>query len=125
MFNQAKHDAFAAAELFILPSHSEGAPMVVLDSLASGIPVITTKASTWSDLEDYNCGWWTDISIDSIAVALNKAVKMPPEDLYHMGVNAKKLIFKKYTWPQLATKTIKLYNWLKRLDDKPDFVLLD
>lgn len=125
LFDQAKADAFAAAELFILPSYSEGFPMVVLDSLAAGVPVITTKASTWSDLQTYNCGWWTDISVQSIAVALREAVSISTEDLYQIGKNGKSLILSKYSWTQLAQKTIRLYDWLLEQGDKPDFVILD
>src|SRR5665647_1974972 len=123
--DQLKDDAFAAAELFILPSYSEGSPMVVLDSLAAGVPVITTKASTWSDLVEYDCGWWTDINTPAIAAALREAVNMSVDDLHHMGKQGKKLITSKYTWPQLANKTIRLYEWLLGYNDKPDFVVLD
>jgi len=124
MFGQDKEDAFAAAELFILPSFSEGSPMVVLDSLAAGVPVITTKASTWNDLNEHNCGWWTDISTSAITIALQEALMMSVDELHQMGENGKKLIAAKYTWPQLAQKTIHLYNWLLGQEDKPDFVLL-
>ena len=125
LFNESKNDAFAASELFILPSHSEGSPMVVLDSLAAGVPVITTKASSWCDLNDYNCGWWTDINTLSISNSLKEAVALSKRGLQEMGENGKKLILTKYTWPALAKKTIRLYNWLLKLDDKPDFVTLD
>jgi glycosyltransferase involved in cell wall biosynthesis len=125
LFDQSKNDAFAAAELFILPSHSEGSPMVVLDSLAAGVPVITTKASSWGDLNDFNCGWWTDISISSIGKALKEALAMSARDLQVMGDNGKKIIASKYTWQELAKKTIRLYNWLLQRDEKPDFVTLD
>lgn len=124
-FDQAKADAFAAAELFILPSYSEGSPMVILDSLAAGVPVITTKSSSWSDLTKYNCGWWTDISTPAIAIALREAVIMSATDLQQMGEQGKKLITLKYIWPQLAQKTIQLYNWLLGHGDKPDFVIFD
>ena len=125
LFDEAKNDAFAAAELFILPSYSEGSPMVVLDSLAAGVPVITTKASSWSDLNEFQCGWWTDINTSSIAIALKEAVSMPMEELKQMGEEGKKLIALKYTWPKLAQKTIRLYDWLLGKDGKPDFVQLD
>jgi glycosyltransferase involved in cell wall biosynthesis len=125
LFGQDKSDAFAAAELFILPSYSEGFPMVVLDSLAAGVPVITTKASSWSDLEEHNCGWWTDINTGAIAKALKEALNMSSEQLSGMGKNAKVLIALKYTWPRLAQKTIHLYNWLLGKIDKPDFVITD
>jgi glycosyltransferase involved in cell wall biosynthesis len=125
LFDQAKNDAFSAAELFILPSYSEGSPMVVLDSLASGVPVITTKASSWSDLEEYNCGWWTEISTIAIARALKKAVIMPAKDLKQMGEQGQILIASKYSWPKLARKTLILYDWLLKRGDKPDFIILD
>jgi glycosyltransferase involved in cell wall biosynthesis len=125
LFDQAKKDAFEAADLFILPSYSEGSPMVVLDSLAAGVPVITTIASSWNDLTKFKCGWWTDINTSAIAIALKEAVSMNAEDLKKMGENAKKLIELKYTWPRLAQKTISLYNWLLGLDEKPDFIVLD
>lgn len=125
LFDQEKNDAFAAAELFILPSHSEGSPMVVLDSLAAGVPVITTKASSWIDLNEHHCGWWTDISTSAIAIALREAVNKSPIDLHNMGEKGKILIDSKYTWPQLAQKTIRLYNWILGRDNKPDFVQLD
>lgn len=125
LFDQSKNDAFAASELFILPSHSEGSPMVVLDSLAAGVPVITTKASSWSDLNEFNCGWWTDINTSSIANALKEAAKLSTGELRRMGENGKKLIESNYTWPRLAQKTLNLYKWLLKQGDKPDFVILD
>jgi glycosyltransferase involved in cell wall biosynthesis len=125
LFGREKDDAFSAAELFILPSYSEGSPMVILDSLAAGVPVLTTKASTWSDLTTYRCGWWTDISTDALAIALLEAITMSIKDLKQMGDNGKELIISKYTWPQLAQKTILLYNWLLGREEKPDFVILD
>lgn len=125
LFDEAKNDAFAASELFILPSYSEGSPMVVLDSLAAGVPVITTKASSWNDLTEYNCGWWTDINTFSISNAVREAVALSKKDLKEMGENGRKLISARYTWQELAMKTIRLYNWLLKRDEKPNFVTLD
>ena len=125
LFGQDKADAFAATELFILPSHSEGFPMIVLDSLTAGVPVITTKASSWHDLIDYKCGWWTEINTNSITVALKEAFMKSPVQLRQMGACGKELIAVKYTWPQLAQKTIILYKWLLGRHDRPDFIITD
>ena len=92
IFNQLKRDAFSAADLFILPSYSEGAPMVILDSLATGVPVITTKASPWKDLLTYGCGWWVDISVNGICEALKHSVNLSKENLEEMGKRGKDLV---------------------------------
>lgn len=123
MFNESKDDAFNAAELFILPSLSEGSPMVILDSLAAGVPVITTKASSWNDLNEFKCGWWTEIDLDAVAKALREATSMSSEDLHQMGEHGRNLVLSKYTWSRLSKKTILLYNWLLGMGGKPDFVV--
>ncbi len=125
LFNQIKRDAFSAAELFVLPSYSEGAPMVILDSLAAGIPVIATKASPWSELLTHECGWWVDISVNGIYAALGQALRLHREQLREMGQRGKKLIDSKYTWPKLTLKTMDLYSWLLGHGKAPDFVFFN
>jgi glycosyltransferase involved in cell wall biosynthesis len=125
LFDQTKADAFSAADLFILPSLSEGFPMVVLDSLAAGVPVITTKSSSWEELNTYECGWWVDISHDAIYEAIRSATILSSEQLKEMGLKGKKLVSVKYTWSSLAQKTLDLYDWLLHRRDMPNFVLLD
>ena len=122
VFNQLKRDAFSAADLFVLPSYSEGAPMVILDSLATGVPVITTKASPWEDLLAYGCGWWVDVSVNEICAALKYAISLPEEHLKEMGQRGKELVASKYTWTSLLQMTIELYSWLLRRKERPQFV---
>ena len=124
LFNQSKADAFAAADLFVLPSYSEGSPMVILDSLAAGVPCITTKSSSWEDLINFNCGWYVDISSKALEDALKSALILSKRSLKEMGQNGKKLIATKYTWSTLAIKTLNLYQWLLGQTDRPDFVVL-
>ncbi len=124
-FNEAKNDAFEAADLFILPSFSEGSPMVILDSLASGVPVITTKASGWSELASSNCGWLTEANQKAISEALKHSILLSREHLKEIGENGKNLIASKYVWTNIAKKTISLYSWLLNQGDKPDFVQID
>jgi glycosyltransferase involved in cell wall biosynthesis len=123
LYGQDKRDAFAAAEVFVLPSHSEGAPFVILEALGASVPVLTTKASPWEELNTHNCGWWTEISIEGISNALREALSKSSEELKLMGINGKKLISEKYTWDKIGIKTIQLYRWLLGDSDKPEFVI--
>lgn len=120
-----KLNAFAAADLFVLPSHSEGSPIAILEALGAGVPVLTTKASSWEELITRRCGWWTDISEKAITKALGKALCQPKEVLREMGRRGKELIAQRYTWHRIARQTISLYEWLLKRGNRPDFVIKD
>ncbi|WP_374460811.1 glycosyltransferase [Chryseobacterium taeanense] len=121
-FGSAKYDVFDASDFFILPSYSEGSPMVVVEALAYGLPVITTKSSSWRDLNDFHTGFWVDINKDHIKHALNSMTDLSDEELNQYRNNAKKLIKKKYLWDEISKKTIELYQWIAFEGDKPDFI---
>jgi glycosyltransferase involved in cell wall biosynthesis len=122
---QIKRDAFAAADLFVLPSHSEGAPMVILEALGASVPVLATKASPWQELEERKCGWLVDISAQALAEALRDATSRPADALKLMGQRGKELVAAHYTWAKSAEMTIELYEWLLHRRERPDFVVLD
>lgn len=123
LYGADKRDAFAAADVFVLPSHSEGAPVTILEALGAGIPVLTTKASPWEELLAHNCGWWTDISVEAITNALRDILHRSPENLSAMGQRGKRLVSEKYTWSQIAEHTLVLYDWLLNGGDQPAFVV--
>ncbi|WP_282063794.1 glycosyltransferase family 4 protein [Roseobacter litoralis] len=50
-------DAIAGARVFALPSYAEGLPIVLMESLAMGRPVITTRITGIPELVDAGCGW--------------------------------------------------------------------
>lgn len=125
LFGKNKRDAFAAADLFVLPSYSEGAPIVILEALGAGVPVLATKASPWQNLETHDCGWWPNISSDSIYEALKDALSRSPEQLKLMGQRGKELVSTEYTWAKSAQMTIELYEWLLGRSQRPDFVVVD
>jgi glycosyltransferase involved in cell wall biosynthesis len=125
IFGKEKRDAFAAADLFVLPSHSEGAPLVILEALGAGVPVLTTKASPWSQLVTHGCGWWTETSVDAIETALRDALSKPSQELIVMGRLGRMLVQSEYTWTKVTDQTIELYEWLLGRRPKPAFVVLD
>jgi glycosyltransferase involved in cell wall biosynthesis len=123
VFGQQKRDLFAAADLFVLPSFSEGSPVVVLEALGAGVPVLTTQATPWEDLSKYDCGYWVPINEDAITSALNEAISMPPTRLEQMGCRGKELVAQEYTWSTVATKMQAVYDWVLMRGAPPYFVV--
>jgi glycosyltransferase involved in cell wall biosynthesis len=125
IFDQDKRDAYAAADLFILPSLSEGAPSVVLEALGARVPVITTQGCPWEDLNRFSCGWWTPINTVGIHGALKQAIEMPNAELKAMGARGWDLVSSKYTWGELGKRSLALYRWLLGGGSTPEFVQLN
>ena len=122
VFNQSKINLLYSADLFVLPTFTENFGIVVVEALAKGLPVITTKSAPWSDLEDYNCGLWVDDSEDGIKNGIEKAISLSETDLKRMSQNGKKLVAEKYLWENIVEQTVDLYQWMLTKRNKPSFV---
>jgi glycosyltransferase involved in cell wall biosynthesis len=125
LYGEEKDDAFAAAEVFVLPSRSEGSPMIVLEAMAAGLPIMTTQAAPWEELLKHDCGWWSEISTEGIEESLADVLTLDARYLSDKGECAKKLVAAEYTWSAAARRTSELYGWLTEGGTPPDFVLCD
>lgn len=93
-----KWEAYARADLFVLPTYSENFGIVVAEALWAGVPVVTTKGTPWSDLVSNNCGWWIDTGVESLTSTLQQCLVLSAECLEKMGKNGHNLVERKYTW---------------------------
>jgi glycosyltransferase involved in cell wall biosynthesis len=100
--------AFAAADIFVLPSYSEGLSVSMLEALASGIPIVITRQCQFPEVADSGAG----VVIEPDAGQLLEAMAMVldnPEEGRDMGRRGQKLVIQKYTWDSVATQIRKLY----------------
>ena len=125
LFGSDKRDAFAAADLFVLPTHSENFALVVAEALGAGVPVLTTRGAPWEELQTYRCGWWVEVNTEAIRDSLSEAIQHPGETLRAMGQRGKTLVAERYTWPLVAQRSLMLYQWLSGRAQRPDFVITD
>ena len=104
-----KWNAYARADLFVLPTYSENFGIVVAEALWAGVPVITTKGTPWQELEDRKCGWWIDTGVDPLAAALKEAMSLSDAERREMGARGKALVEEKYTWDAVVREVVKGY----------------
>src|SRR5205823_5914523 len=123
-WGDARTKLYLQSDLFILPTLSENFGLVIAEALACGLPVITTRAAPWSDLETHRCGWWIQTGVPPLVTALTEALALSVPALHEMGLRGRRLVETHYSWPPLARQMLALYAWLLGHAPKPDYVLL-
>jgi glycosyltransferase involved in cell wall biosynthesis len=113
----------AEADLFALPSYSESFGLVIAEALAAGLPVITTRATPWEELESNHCGWWTNTGADAITAALSSATVCSREKLQHMGERGRELVRRNYSWESVAKNLATVFEWLISHREQPAWLV--
>jgi glycosyltransferase involved in cell wall biosynthesis len=121
---EEKAAAYRAADLFVLPSFSENFGVVVAEALAYGLPVITSRATPWAELEAHACGWWIDTGVKPLAEGLRAATCLDDAERRAMGARGR-LLAQRYDWDRIATQTLGLYRWLLGDGVRPECVLVE
>lgn len=84
--NAEVKEILVKSRALLLPSFAEGLPVVIMESLALGRPVISTYIAGIPELVDDRCGWMIPAgSIDAIVSAIRDAMNTPSQKLTEMG----------------------------------------
>lgn len=126
LFGSAKWKAIAAADLFVLPTYSENFGMAVAEALAAGVPAIVTKGAPWSGLVRNDAGWWIDVGVEPLVVAMIDAMGATQDRRARMGANGRAWMIRDFSWPEVARRMTATYAWLRdRGLPVPDWVRTD
>jgi len=104
---------YAASDIFLLPSSSEGFPISGIEAAASGLPIICTKVAGLDELvkDNYN-GFF--VSRNSRQIREKVQILIKNDDLRkQMGINARQTA-KNYSWEKVTKKTLQVYNEVLR-----------
>jgi poly(glycerol-phosphate) alpha-glucosyltransferase len=122
-FNEAKTACYQYCDAFILPSVSEGLPMVVLEAWAHGKPVLMTPECNLPEGFAANAAIRIDPSVESIARGLADLLHAPWSMLQALGTNGRALVAARFTWPKIAAEMKSVYEWVLGGGPKPNSVL--
>lgn len=124
-FRTDKEQTFAAATGFVLPSVSEGLPMVVLEAWSHGLPVLMTRHCNLP--EGFANGAALEIPTDGdgIRLGLDRLAAMSDEQRRLMGENGRKLCRERFSQSASGDAIGAVYRWLLGRGARPDCVLDD
>ena len=122
---RARDDAYAAAELYVLPTHSENFGFSVVEALAAGTPVITTNAAPWRELAARGAGWWISPTVDALATCLDEALASEPSRLHAMGLRGRFWMATDFSRSAVGDRVAATYAWLRGRAPRPEWVWVD
>ena len=118
-----KDSAWAGAELFVLPTHSENFGISVAEALAHGCPALTTRGAPWRGLTEQRCGWWIEMTGAELAATLTAALQLPAEERRAMGARGRDWMRRDFSWAGIAQRMESAYAHLLGQGPRPDCVL--
>ena len=88
-----------SADLFVLPSYSEGFSMAILEAMACGVPVLATQNCNFPEITEHGAGWECDANLDSLCDTLRRALTATESERRQRGANGRQLVTRRYSWP--------------------------
>lgn len=123
VFGEKKDRLLRSVEGFILPSHSEGLPMSVLEAWAYRLPVFMTCHCNLP--EGFESGAAIEISTNPEQIAPMLEQHLMRRDLEQFGSAGRQLVEREFSWSRIAAEHMRVYEWLCGRGQRPDCVTVD
>lgn len=121
-FGMDKEKLYQACDAFVLPSFSEGLPMVVLEAWAYGKPVIMTPQCHLPEGVTFGAALEVKPEEGSLVSGIRSMVAMSADERSDMGSNGRELVRRRFTWDQVADQTRCVQEWLVHGGARPNCV---
>jgi len=123
-YGAEKRQFLETADGLVLPSHSEGFSMAVLEAAAAGLPVLLTKECNFPELAI--AGAAIDVPAGTVGIrqGLEQFLDLTDAQRRLMGSRGRALVERHYTWSAVGGEMMRVYDWLAAKGPKPDCVQL-
>ena len=111
LFNEAKAAAYQNAAAFVLPSLSEGLPMVVLEAWAYARPVLMTSECNLPEGFTARAALRIGTDADAIVPGLRALLDMSSAERAAMGARGRALCGEKFSWPHIGDEMRRVCEW--------------
>jgi poly(glycerol-phosphate) alpha-glucosyltransferase len=121
-FGDAKAACYRDCAAFILPSFSEGLPMVVLEAWSHGKPVVMTPECNLPEGFAAGAALRIETEMEGIRAGLMRLAEMSSEERETMGRRGHALVQDRFAWPRIASEMRQVYAWLLGREPQPECV---
>jgi poly(glycerol-phosphate) alpha-glucosyltransferase len=124
LYGEDKKGAFHYCNGFILPSVSEGLPMVLLEAWAHGKPVLMTPQCNLPEGYEADAAIRIETSPESITEELRRFMALDDAERDRIGANGYCLVTRRFAWPVIAAEMAVVYRWLAGETHRPAIATL-
>jgi len=123
LFGADKKAAYHHSHAFILPSVSEGLPVVVLEAWSYGKPVLMTAECNLPEGFEAGAAMQIEPEEQSIQAAIHAMIAMNDGVREQMGANGLALVAGRFSWPVIAAEMADVYRWLAESGPRPPSIM--
>ena len=102
--------AFAAADIFVLPSYAEGLPRVLIEAMACRLPLLITPGCNFPEVAELDAGLIVEPTASELAGGLKHLLGLDADEREAIGARGRALVESGYTWDVLARKMVTVYE---------------
>jgi poly(glycerol-phosphate) alpha-glucosyltransferase len=121
-FGRNKAACYAHCDAFILPSFSEGLPMVILEAWAYRKPVLMTPQCNLPEGFTAEAAIRIEPNVDSIVAGLQSLSRASSKQHQDIGERGFALVMARFNWAKCANDMAQVYSWILGLGPKPAVV---
>ena len=112
LYGEHKIRVLKEANVFVLPSYSEGLPVAVLEAMAAGVATVITPGCNLPEVVERDAGWMADADPMALAEAILAALS-DTESRSHKVERARALVSEKFSSEAVAKCMLEVYGEIR------------